>query len=115
MTHALDSESQAVGQGADAAPPEPAALARPHLLSPARIHQYVVVLWDAAPGSALMLSTMISLVVLAALAVLLMQELTKRTVTITPLSILKELASDGHIPGSAAPWHPAAAELHGWQ
>ena len=103
MTDALDSETRAVGEGADTSPPEPAALARRlGLLRPIRIRQYVVILWDAAPGLALTLSAMISLVLLAAMAVLLMQELTKRTVTIRPISVYKELAGDGYIPGVAA-------------
>jgi hypothetical protein len=88
MTDALNSEIPSVGEGTDASPPEPAVLARPqHLARPAGIRQYVVILWNAAPGFALTLSTMISLLLLAALAVLLLQELTERT--ITPISVPK--------------------------
>jgi len=103
MTDALDSETRAVGQGTDVAVPQAAALVRlRHLLRLTRIRQYVVILWDAAPGFALMLSTMISFVVLAALAVLLLQELAKRTVTIQPISVLNELAGGGYSRGVAA-------------
>jgi len=90
MTDALNSEIPSVEERTDASPPEPGALARPrHLLRPTGIRQYVVILWNAAPGFARTLSTMISLVLLAALAALLLQELTKRTITITPISVPK--------------------------
>jgi len=90
MTDALNSEIPSVEEGTDAGPPEPGGLARPqHLLRPNGIRQHVVILWNAAPGFALTLSTMISLVLLAALAALLLQELTKRTITITPISVPK--------------------------
>ena len=108
MIDAFDSQSRAVGEGADASPPEPTVLAYPpRLLGQARIRQYVVILWDAAPGFALTLSTMISLVLLAALAVLLMQELTKRIVTIQPISVHKELACTGVLTGCMAATGPS--------
>jgi hypothetical protein len=111
MTNTFDSQTRAVGQGANARPPEPAALAyQPRLFPPTGIRQYLVILWDAAPGFALTLSTMISLILLAALAVLLMQELTKRIVTIQPISVHKELACTevltGCMAASRTAWRP---------
>jgi hypothetical protein len=94
MIDALDSETRTVGEGADMNLPSQAALACPPRLT--RIRQYFVIVWDAAPGFARTVSTMISLILLAALAVLLTQELSKRTLTITPISVLKELAGDGY-------------------
>jgi hypothetical protein len=90
MTDALDSETRTVGEDADMNPPSQAALACPPRLT--RIRQHVVIVWNAAPGFARTLSTMVSLIVLAALAVLLMQELAKRAVTIQPVSVYKKLA-----------------------
>ena len=103
MTDAFESKIREAAEGADASPPRPAALARGWSLPrPAGIRHYLVILWDAAPGVGLTLSAMISLVLLAAMAVLLTQELTRRTVTIAPVSIPKALASDGYLPGLAA-------------
>jgi hypothetical protein len=102
MTDALNSEITSVEEGADASPPEPAVLARPqHLVRPTSIRQYVVILWHAGPGFALTLSTMISLVLLAALAGLLLQELTKRTITITPISVSKPNLASAYVTDSA--------------
>jgi hypothetical protein len=90
MTDALDNETRAAGEGADIGPPSQAALVcRPRLN---RVRQVVVILWNTAPGLACTLSTMFSLVLLAALVVLLMQELAKRIATIQPISVYKELA-----------------------
>lgn len=100
MTEAFDSETRAADESANAA--LPAALARRCLpLRPTCVAQHTLMLWDAAPRFALTLSTMISLVLLAALAVLLAQELTKRAVTTQPVSVPHELAGDGYIPGVA--------------
>jgi len=102
MTDALNGKIPSVEGGTDASPPEPAILARPqHLLRPTRIRQYAVIRWHAAPGFALTLSTIISLVLLAALAGLLLQELTKRTISITPISVSKPNLASAYVTDSA--------------
>lgn len=103
MIDALDNESEGIGEGADIGPPSQAALASPpHLPRLIRIRRNVLMLWDAAPGFALTLSTMISLVLLAALAFLLMQELAKRAVTIQPISVHRELSGEADASRMAA-------------
>ena len=112
MIDAFDSQTRAVGEDADASPPESAALARLRSrLRPTRIRRYLVILRDAAPGFALTLSTMISLVLLAAMAVLLMQELAKRAATIAPISVPKELATGGNWPAPFEHTLPSAMRI----
>lgn len=101
MTEALDSETRAANGSPNAGPPA-ASARRCRQLCATCVRQYVLVLWDAAPRFALTQSTMISLVLLAALAVLLTQELTKRIVATQPISVPRELAGDSYIPGVPA-------------